>query len=108
MIRAIGGTSPLARSRAGLRAQVARRVRDRLRDDIRTGHFKDGRLPPEPALMMAEHASRSAVRLALDLLRAEGLVARSQGVGTMVVGDAQLFVPLDPDVGIADLLADGV
>jgi GntR family transcriptional regulator len=108
MIQAIELTQEMPRSRAGLKAEAARRVRDRLRDDIRAGYFKDGLLPPEPALMVEEHASRNAVRLALNLLRAEGLVERFQGVGTVVVGATQIFVPLDPDVGIVDLLDDGV
>jgi GntR family transcriptional regulator len=95
------------RSRAGLKAEAARRVRDRLRDDIRAGRFKDGLLPPEPSLMVEEHASRSAVRLALNLLRAEGLVERLQGVGTTIVGDTQFFVPLDPDVAFTESLDGG-
>jgi GntR family transcriptional regulator len=64
-------------------------------------------LPPEPDLMKEENASRSAVRLALDLLRAEGLVERLPGVGTTVVGDTQYFSPLGPDMGIDELLDGG-
>jgi GntR family transcriptional regulator len=98
---------PVSRPHAGQKAEAARRVRDRLRDDIRAGRFKDGLLPPEPTLMVEEHASRNAVRLALNLLRAEGLVQRFQGVGTLVVGDIPIFVPLDPGVGFRDLLDGG-
>jgi GntR family transcriptional regulator len=98
---------PTSRPRPGPKAEAARRVRDRLRDDIREGRFKDGRLPPEPTLMVEQHASRNAVRLALDLLRAEGLVARFQGIGTLVVGDNPVFMPLDPAVGFTDLLDSG-
>ncbi len=92
------------RSGGGLTAEAARRVRDRLKDDIRAGRFKDGRLPSEPTLMVEEHASRNAVRLALNLLRAEGLIDRCQGIGTVVVGDIPIFVPLDPRIGLSDLL----
>jgi GntR family transcriptional regulator len=57
--------------------------------------------------MAEEQASRSAVRLALDLLRAEGLVERLQGVGTKVLGKNPIFVPLDPSIGFTELLEDG-
>jgi GntR family transcriptional regulator len=54
--------------------------------------------------MVEEHASRNAVRFALSLLRAEGLVDRFQGIGTIVVGDMPIFVSLDTRIGLTDLL----
>lgn len=46
--------------------------------------------------MMREGASRTAIRMALDLLRAEGLVKRLQGVGTVAVDHEQVAFALDP------------
>jgi GntR family transcriptional regulator len=94
-------------SRRGLKAETARRVRDLLRDDIRSGRFSDGFLPHEPELMVEEGASRNAVRLALDLLRNEGLIERLQGVGTKIVGENPLFMPLAPNIGFAEYLEGG-
>lgn len=62
-----------------------RQLRDRLRAEILRGGFVDGRLPPEAELMMAEGVSRATVRAALAELRHEGLIERTQGVGTHVV-----------------------
>jgi GntR family transcriptional regulator len=56
-----------------------------LRQQITAGAFADGLLPDEPTLGRQLGASRNAVREALGLLRAEGLIVRRQGVGTLVV-----------------------
>ncbi|HEY3708875.1 MAG TPA: GntR family transcriptional regulator [Amycolatopsis sp.] len=66
------------------RAERARQVADVLRHQITSGVF-DGLLPDERALGERLGASRNVVREALGLLRAEGLVERRQGVGTLVV-----------------------
>ena len=67
------------------RAERARQVADVLRQQITGGEFGSGKLPDEHALGVALGASRNVVREALRLLREEGLVARRQGVGTVVV-----------------------
>lgn len=46
--------------------------------------------------MSREGASRTAIRMALDLLRAEGLVKRLQGIGTVTVDHDQVAFALDP------------
>jgi GntR family transcriptional regulator len=69
---------------AGTRAERARQVADVLRQQITAGTFADGVLPDERTLGSRFGASRNAVREALGLLRAEGLLTRRQGVGTIV------------------------
>lgn len=66
------------------RAERARRIADVLRGQITAGEHPDGFLPDERALGAQFGASRNAVREALALLRAEGLVTRRPGVGTTV------------------------
>jgi len=56
-----------------------------LRQQITAGAFPGGVLPGEREIGADLNASRNAVREALALLRAEGLIARRQGVGTTVV-----------------------
>ncbi|MTD58343.1 UTRA domain-containing protein [Amycolatopsis sp. RM579] len=62
-----------------------RRLRDLLRGAVQGGHFPGGQLPAEAELMTSHRASRATVREALALLRSEGLIERTQGVGTHVV-----------------------
>jgi GntR family transcriptional regulator len=69
----------------GSRAERARQVADVLRHQITSGRFPDGVLPDEAALGERLGATRNAVREALGLLRSEGLIARRQGVGTLIV-----------------------
>ncbi|MFF0461877.1 GntR family transcriptional regulator [Streptomyces mexicanus] len=57
---------------------------DVLRQRITAGAFPGGMLPDERLLTAQLGASRNAVREALALLRAEGLITRRRGVGTMV------------------------
>lgn len=58
---------------------------ERLRQLIEAGEFaNEGRLPTERALTDTLGVSRRAVRRALEVLEAEGLVWRRQGSGTFV------------------------
>lgn len=66
------------------RPDRARQVADVLRQQIRTGQFPDGALPAEARLVQEFATTRNTVRVALDLLRDEGLVQRCPGVGTTV------------------------
>lgn len=66
------------------RADRARQVADVLRAQVGQGGYVDGVLPPEAVLAEEFGVSRNAVRDALDLLRAEGLIERVPGVGTTV------------------------
>ncbi|GAB2990268.1 GntR family transcriptional regulator [Amycolatopsis acidiphila] len=59
-----------------------RRLRDMLRGAVQGGHYPGGHLPSEAELMASHRASRATVREALALLRAEGLIERTQGIGT--------------------------
>ncbi|SFK73297.1 GntR family transcriptional regulator [Amycolatopsis sacchari] len=67
------------------RVHDVRRLRDMLRAAVQGGSYPDGQLPSEAELMASHQASRATVRQALALLRAEGLIERTQGVGTHVV-----------------------
>ncbi|GAA4538436.1 GntR family transcriptional regulator [Amycolatopsis samaneae] len=67
------------------RAERARQVADTLRRQIADAAFADGVLPDEHTLGTRLGASHNAVRDALALLRAEGLITRRQGIGTTVV-----------------------
>lgn len=93
----------------GSRADAARRVRDILRSQIMEGAFGGlaaarPPLPPETTLAAELGVSRNAIREALDLLRAEGLITRVQGVGTFVTG-AKLRQHLDRLEGLAESMA---
>jgi GntR family transcriptional regulator len=77
--------TPLADARRR-RADRARQVADVLRPQVLHGAFPDGLLPDEASLSKEFGASRNAVREALAILGAEGLVTRVQGTGTVVAG----------------------
>jgi GntR family transcriptional regulator len=84
-------------------------VRDTLRSQIMEGTFgglaaATPALPPETRLAAEFGVSRNAVREALSLLRDEGLVTRTPGVGTFVSG-AKLGQRLDRLEGLAESLA---
>src|ERR1700757_2537623 len=100
---------PRGRDYAGTRADAARWVRDVLRSKIMEGSFgglaaASPALPPESTLAAQLGVSRNAIREALDLLRAEGLVTRVQGAGTFVTG-AKLRQHLDRLEGLAESMA---
>ncbi|MET8571717.1 GntR family transcriptional regulator [Streptomyces sp. NPDC004783] len=99
-----GATTVAAhRARRRLRADRARQLADLLRRQILTEVFPDATLPHEDALATEYGASRNTVREALDLLRAEGLVARQPGVGTVVVARKYAH-GLDRLMGLAETL----
>ncbi|HEX3789584.1 MAG TPA: GntR family transcriptional regulator [Pseudonocardiaceae bacterium] len=62
-----------------------RRVRDLVRAAILRRDFPHGALPGESELMLSHGVGRASVRAALALLRDEGLIERTQGIGTHVV-----------------------
>jgi GntR family transcriptional regulator len=78
-------TSAANNRRATRRADEARRVRDLLRSDLTRGAYAGRRLPTEEQLMDEFGVARAAVREALSLLRAEGMIDRVQGIGTLDV-----------------------
>ncbi len=69
------------------------------------GAFPDGLLPGEASLAQAFGASRNAIRDALGILRAEGLLVRVQGVGTMVAARKYPH-GLDRLLGLAETLRE--
>jgi GntR family transcriptional regulator len=87
------------------RAERARRVADVLRQQITSGVSAGTLLPDERALGRQLGASRNAVREALRLLRAEGLIIRRQGVGTMVAMP-KYHHGLDQLTGLAETLTE--
>jgi GntR family transcriptional regulator len=71
-----------------------RQLADALRAQILTGALLPGqRLPSEPELAEEYSVARNTIRLALGLLRSEGLVYTGRGRGTFVVADLSA-VPL--------------
>ncbi|MFF9277953.1 GntR family transcriptional regulator [Streptomyces griseosporeus] len=93
------------RARRRLRADRARQLADLLRRQLLTGAFAAGTLPHESTLAADYRASRNTVRQALDLLRAEGLVERLPGVGTVVVARKYPH-GLDRLMGLAETLRE--
>ena len=67
------------------RVHDVRRLRDLLRGAVQGGWYPDGQLPSEAELMATHQASRATVRAALARLRSEGLIERTQGIGTHAV-----------------------
>jgi len=101
-----GATTVAAhRARRRLRADQARQLADLLRHQLLAGGFPDGTLPHETALATDYRATRNTVRQALDLLRAEGLVDRLPGVGTVVVARKYPH-GLDRLMGLAETLRE--
>lgn len=97
-------TVPVAAARRRrLRADHARLLADLLRHQVRTGGFPGGVLPFEDTIGADYRVSRNTVRQALDLLRAEGLVERQPGVGTVVVSEKYSH-GLDRLQGLAETL----
>ncbi|WP_329362103.1 GntR family transcriptional regulator [Streptomyces sp. NBC_00669] len=67
------------------RVHEVRRLRDMIRTTIQRDGYPGGLLPHESELMAGHGMSRATVREALAMLRADGLIERTQGVGTHVV-----------------------
>ena len=91
-------------------------VRDTLRDEIIRGVFaEDDKLPSESELEARFGVSRVTVRLALDELRASGLIESRQGKGYYVrrlqvvqdlgrlQGVGEIMAPLGIEIGYADI-----
>jgi GntR family transcriptional regulator len=97
---------PATQSKRGegrLRSVRSRELADRLRDEILAGAFASGSLPDEQSLTATYGATRNAVREALRLLVAEGLLVRRPGLGTRVA--ARKFAhSLDRLAGLAETL----
>ncbi|GGO88953.1 GntR family transcriptional regulator [Wenjunlia tyrosinilytica] len=97
-------TAPVAAARRRmLRADGARRLADLLRGQVLAQGFPGGVLPHEDRIGTEYGVSRNTVRQALDLLRAEQLVERLPGVGTVVVGQKYPH-GLDRLMGLAETL----
>jgi GntR family transcriptional regulator len=80
------GVGRTGRYRRGpARAHDVRRLRDLLRSAVLGGGYPGGQLPSESELMAMHGSSRATVREALAQLRADGLIERTQGIGTHVV-----------------------
>jgi GntR family transcriptional regulator, transcriptional repressor for pyruvate dehydrogenase complex len=76
----LSSLSPLAPSRS-----LVGEIGERIAADIATGRLMPGaRLPTEQAMMAAMGVSRTVIREAVATLRAEGLVATRQGIGSFV------------------------
>jgi GntR family transcriptional regulator len=68
-------------------------LRDRLRDEIAAGHYRDGaRLPTESELVARHGLSRQTVRRAFQDLVAEGMVYRVPGRGTYASDPAPRYL----------------
>jgi DNA-binding FadR family transcriptional regulator len=78
--QALSSLTPVGPSRS-LVLEIGRRIAA----DITTGRLRPGaRLPTELELMAAMGVSRTVVREAVAALRAEGLIATRQGIGSFV------------------------
>ncbi|MEV3903516.1 GntR family transcriptional regulator [Mycobacterium sp. NPDC050551] len=74
-------------------APAYRLLRDRLRDEIAAGRYRNGvRLPTESELVARERLSRQTVRRAFQDLVAEGIVYRVPGRGTYASDSARRYL----------------
>jgi GntR family transcriptional regulator len=96
------GENPTALTRRR-RADRARQVADVIRRQIARGDFPQGQLPDEKELGAEFGVSRNTIREAFALLRGEGLIARVQGIGTVVSAEKHAH-PLDRLRGLAETL----
>ena len=85
-----------------------REIGGRIAADIAAGRLQPGaRLPTEQELMAAMRVSRTVIREAVATLRAEGLIATRQGIGSFVAElPAQGLFRIEP--GQAENLADAL
>jgi GntR family transcriptional regulator len=88
------------------RTSAVLRIRELLRVEILQQLGRGDLLPSEWELETRFGASRGVVRAALDLLRAEGLIARLQGAGTFVVSPSRRCFSMD-EVGAMTKGLDG-
>lgn len=95
-------------NRSEVKLAEGRRLADQLRALILEGSFGfDQPIPSEAELIVEFGLGRNVVRLALDLLRRDGYVARLQGRGTLVVSQRAIH-DLDGKAGIsADFCGGG-
>ncbi len=71
------------------RISLTEKVISSLRDDIETGNFTPGtKLPTEPVLTKQFGVSRTVLREAIAVLKADGLLEPRQGAGVFVLGPA--------------------
>jgi DNA-binding GntR family transcriptional regulator len=76
-----------------LTAPAYQLLRDRLRDEIAAGRYRNGvRLPTESELVAQEGLSRQTVRRAFQDLVAEGIVYRVPGRGTYASDSARRYL----------------
>ncbi|SON58447.1 L-lactate utilization operon repressor (plasmid) [Hartmannibacter diazotrophicus] len=74
----------------GVRRTLTSRVADDLRQQIEAGDYAPGdKLPTEPVMVERFGVSRTVIREAIALLRADGLVESRHGVGVFVLGPSQ-------------------
>jgi GntR family transcriptional regulator len=100
-----GATLSGGRGARRLRSDRAREVAEHLRNRIMDGAFESGALPDERRLSADCGASRNAVREALHLLVAEGLVLRRPGLGTRIAAP-KFEHSLDRLAGLAETLTE--
>ena len=99
MITNVAPDAGTARRRADRARQVADALRPALLDRTNSSP-----LPGEAELAADFAVSRNTVRQALDLLRAEGLIERTPGVGTRTLG-GKFEHSIDHLAGLAETLA---
>lgn len=61
-----------------------REIADRIRGRISTGHYPDGKIPSERALIKHYGVSRATATKALAALESEGLIVRRRGAGAFL------------------------
>lgn len=79
-----------------------REIADRIRDRISTGHYPDGKIPSERALIKHYGVSRATATKALAALESEGLIVRRRGAGAFLKPQK----PADERSFVSTLIAD--
>jgi GntR family transcriptional regulator, transcriptional repressor for pyruvate dehydrogenase complex len=99
----LSSLKPLGPSRS-----LVEEIGQRIAQDIAAGRLMPGtRLPTEQEMMEAMGVSRTVIREAVATLRAEGLIATRQGIGSFVAEQpAQALFRIEPgqDATVADAL----
>lgn len=106
-VKSVAGRHVPKSGMAGRRPSLSSQVADTIRGQIEAGYYAPGdKLPTEPALIDKFGFSRTVVREAIAVLRADGLVESRHGSGVFVIEPRQIDPGLRLFTGETNKISD--